>query len=114
MSRKIGDQAEQQALCFLQKQGFKLVQRNFSTKLGEIDLIGFLHDALLFVEVKQRASGCFGSALEMVTIKNNSVLEKQRWFFCSNIRSISMPIADLMLLPLQTVSLSGFRMRFEC
>ena len=81
MSRKIGDQAEQQALCFLQKQGFKLVQRNFSTKLGEIDLIGFLHDALLFVEVKQRASGCFGSALEMVTIKKQQRIRKTAMVF---------------------------------
>ena len=81
MSRKIGDQAEQQALCFLQKKGFKLIQRNFSIKLGEMDLIGLLDNDLLFVEVKQRASGAFGSALEMVTIKKQQRIRKTAMVF---------------------------------
>lgn len=81
MSQKIGDQAEQQALCFLQEKGFKLIQRNFSIKLGEIDLIGLLDNNLLFVEVKQRASGAVGSALEMLTIKKQQRIRKKAMVF---------------------------------
>lgn len=81
MSRKIGDQAEQQALRFLQQKGFKLIQRNFSIKFGEIDLIGFLNNTLLFVEVKQRASGVFGNALEMVGSKKQQRIRKTAMVF---------------------------------
>ena len=51
----------------MQQQGFILIEQNFLTPLGEIDLIGMLDEVLVFVEVKARNTASFGSALEMVT-----------------------------------------------
>ncbi|MES9832926.1 MAG: YraN family protein [Candidatus Thiodiazotropha sp. LLP2] len=62
-----GERAEQQALDYLSRRGLKLVTRNFSCKLGEIDLIMQDHDALVFVEVRYRQSKDFGSALDSIT-----------------------------------------------
>ena len=62
-----GEEAEQQALDYLNRRGLKLIERNYRCKAGEIDLIMQERDALIFVEVRYRQSRDFGSALESVT-----------------------------------------------
>ncbi len=53
MSRHKGDIAEQKAVKFLQKKGFKIIERNFYAKnMGEIDIITKKDDIYHFVEVK--------------------------------------------------------------
>lgn len=63
-----GKAAEEAALVFLGANGLKLVERNYRTPLGEIDLI--LESAndkmLVFVEVRFRRSQKFGLAAETV------------------------------------------------
>lgn len=51
-SRSKGTQAELVALAYLQQDGFSLVEQNFSTTDGEIDLIMRKDDFLVFIEVK--------------------------------------------------------------
>lgn len=62
-----GRAAEQFACEYLQQQGLKLLQRNYSCKLGEIDLIMLSPDSCIFVEVRFRKNRDFGGALESVT-----------------------------------------------
>jgi putative endonuclease len=62
-----GQQAEDLALAHLQKQGLKLLARNYRCKGGEIDLIMQDGKTLVFVEVRYRKSARFGGALESVT-----------------------------------------------
>ena len=57
-----GRRWESLALSFLQRQGLILVERNFSAKCGEIDLIMCEGATLVFVEVRQRKPGRFGTA----------------------------------------------------
>ena len=52
MSRKKGDLAEDIACEFLIKNGFRIVERNFYSKFGEIDIIAIKNGILHFVEVK--------------------------------------------------------------
>ena len=66
-SREAGLQAEERALQFLQAQGLHCVARNFSSHRGEIDLVMQDSDTLVFVEVRFRRHGGFGSAAESVT-----------------------------------------------
>jgi putative endonuclease len=76
-----GQQAEQQALVFLQSKGLKLEERNFRCKTGEIDLIMRDDDALVFVEVRFRQSNDFGRALETVTArKQRKLLASANWY----------------------------------
>ena len=63
----IGTQGEQEALDYLQKQGYKLLARNYRVKGGEIDLIMQDKKTLVFVEVKTRASAIFGGPLGAIT-----------------------------------------------
>jgi len=47
-----GQQAETLACDYLRKRGYKIIQRNFKTKFGEIDIVASKENTLCFVEVK--------------------------------------------------------------
>ena len=66
-----GSQAEEQALHFLSttsKGLFRLLERNYRCRFGEIDLIGWDDAVLIFVEVRMRASQHFGGAVASITL----------------------------------------------
>lgn len=69
-----GDAGEDQALRFLQEQGLKLVERNFSCKGGEIDLVMQDGRGLVFVEVRKRANNGYGGAAASVTSRKQARL----------------------------------------
>lgn len=67
MTRQRGAEAEQIACAYLQNQGLTLVDRNFHSRRGEIDLIMQDKNRLVFIEVRARRNVYFGSAAESVT-----------------------------------------------
>jgi putative endonuclease len=62
-----GQIAEQNALGFLQSRGLELVEQNYRSKTGEIDIIMRDQDTLVFVEVRYRKTDRYGSGAESVT-----------------------------------------------
>ena len=52
MSRQKGDFAEDKAIFYLQEHGFLVIDRNFSSRFGEIDIIAAKNGVVHFVEVK--------------------------------------------------------------
>ncbi len=68
MKRKdTGALGEKLALDFLIKQGYTIVETNFRTSSGEIDIIARKDDYLVFVEVRAKTSLNFGSPEESIT-----------------------------------------------
>lgn len=65
-TRDIGQAAESRAADFLEGQGYRILERNFRSKFGEIDLVAVDGETLVFVEVKARASRQFGLPEEAV------------------------------------------------
>ena len=63
----LGSFGEDAAAAFLSKKGFAVIQRNFSCRLGEIDIIAEEGEYLAFVEVKLRKNTDHGEAREFVT-----------------------------------------------
>ena len=61
---------------FLERQGFRIVERNYVFAHGEIDIIAKEGDELIFVEVKLRRSGRFGSGVEAVTPRKQELLRR--------------------------------------
>ncbi len=61
-----GRRAEQDACDYLERQGLRLVERNYRCASGEIDLIMRDRDTLVFVEVRYRRSRRFGGGAESV------------------------------------------------
>ncbi len=74
--KKAGNEAEQQACKHLQAQGLKLLEKNFSTKAGEVDLIMRDNETLVFVEVRYRKNTDFGGAAASVTAKKQQRIIK--------------------------------------
>ena len=70
--RGLGHDWEREAERALVEAKYRIVERNFRTREGEIDLIARDGEVLCFVEVKGRGNRAFGSPAEAVT------LEKQR------------------------------------
>lgn len=62
-----GGDGEERAARHLVSQGLAIVSRNYRTRQGEIDLIARDGEVLVFVEVRRRAGGGYGGALESVT-----------------------------------------------
>ena len=75
-TREQGQYTEELACQYLEKKGFKLIDKNFNCRLGEIDLIMKDNDSLVFVEVRYRRSNNFGSGAESVTANKQSKLIK--------------------------------------
>lgn len=66
-AQDIGNRGETAACRYLKKNGYKIVERNYRKKCGEIDIIAKKDDMLCFVEVKTRKSINFGLPCEFVT-----------------------------------------------
>jgi putative endonuclease len=67
--QKFGEKGESIAVRHLKKCGYKIIEKNYRTKLGEIDIIATEKDTLVFVEVKSRRSWQFGNPKGAVTPK---------------------------------------------
>jgi len=66
-SREIGKMGEEIAVKFLRSGRFKILDRNFSCPLGEIDIVTRKNGRVIFFEVKTRTSDKFGHPLESIT-----------------------------------------------
>ncbi|GAB4534571.1 MAG: YraN family protein [Thermodesulfovibrionia bacterium] len=63
---RLGRKGEEIALRFLRKNGYKIVDRNYRTPIGEIDIIAKDEDTLVFIEVKTREGRGYGQPFEAV------------------------------------------------
>ncbi len=63
---KKGKEGEEIARKFLIEKGFKLIESNYSNKLGEIDIVMSDNDWLVFVEVKLKIGDRYGTPEEMI------------------------------------------------
>lgn len=64
--REIGDFGEELIASYLEKKGYRILDRNYSKPFGEIDVIAIKGDLIAFVEVKTRKSDDFAYAAEAV------------------------------------------------
>ncbi len=74
MSRAKGDKAESLASGFLYDLGFEIIERNFYSRFGEIDIIALKDEVLHFVEVKSALD--YESAVQNITPRKLSRLIK--------------------------------------
>ena len=65
--KNVGDIGENYATDLLTNSGFKVIERNYRTKAGEIDIIAIKDGVLHFVEVKTRNGDQYGYPSEAVT-----------------------------------------------
>ncbi len=86
-----GQQTEQACCRYLQQQGLKLVEKNYRTRGGEIDLIMRDQNTLVFVEVRYRNSRAYGGAVESVNYSKQQRILKTAQHYCQQY-NIDQPI----------------------
>jgi putative endonuclease len=69
LRQKIGKRGESAAVRFLKKSGYKILEQNYRTRLGEIDIIARDRQTIVFIEVKTRRSLGYGSPKMAITPK---------------------------------------------
>ena len=67
LRKLLGREGEDRAAKFLAKRGYRILERNYRTRSGEIDLIALDRGVVVFVEVKTRTSDAFGAPELAVT-----------------------------------------------
>jgi putative endonuclease len=64
---EVGARGEDRAVRHLARHGYRIVERNYRCKVGELDIVARDGSVLVFVEVRSRRDGERGSALDAVT-----------------------------------------------
>lgn len=74
--RQMGTFYERKAEEYLLQKGYKILERNFQNRSGEIDIIAMDGEYLCFVEVKYRTRNTYGTPLEAVNYHKQSQIRK--------------------------------------
>jgi putative endonuclease len=90
--RKLGDAGEDLAAAALKKQGYKILARNYTTPLGEIDLIARQGGELVFIEVKTRKSLRYGEPQDAVSATKQARLRKLADYYLQRQRLGEVPL----------------------
>lgn len=91
--RKIGDAGESFVVDFLNKEGLLILERNFVTRHGEIDIIFKDGNYIVFSEVKERFGKNYGSSFEAVNYKKiKSILYSSRVYLFIHGYKDSVPV----------------------
>lgn len=75
-NRKKGIIGEEIAAKYLLSKGYKIIDKNYRTNIGEIDIIALENDVLAFIEVKTRTSVNYGYPYEAVNWKKQDKIIK--------------------------------------
>ena len=79
--RTIGKEREDQACAFLEEQGMVILERNFFSRQGEIDVIARDGSYVVFVEVKYRKQGSAGHPEEAVNYRKIERIRRTAMFY---------------------------------
>ena len=71
----LGLRGEDLAEKFVKKEKYKIIERNFQTRYGEIDIIARKANIIVFIEVKTRASSEFAQPWEAVGFRKRKNLK---------------------------------------
>ena len=75
-SQAVGKSGEELAQKFLKKKKYRIINRGYRLFRGEIDIIAYDEDTLVFIEVKTRRGSKFGQPEEAVTLSKQKQIQK--------------------------------------
>lgn len=89
--RQKGFEYEEKAAVYLRKKGYKILEKNFYTFFGEIDLIAREKDTIVFIEVKYRKSIKNGYPQEAVTYKKRQRIINSAQYYLYQHNALEKP-----------------------
>lgn len=92
-TRKTGEAYEEAAALYLKRQGIIILEKNYRSRGGEIDLVGRDGEYLVFFEVKYRRDSRMGYPAEAVGLeKQRRICRTARWYLYERRCPESIPI----------------------
>ena len=82
----LGKEGERLAAEYLIKKGYRILEKNFRTPFGEIDIIAMDNKYFVIIEVKRRTSDRFGEPSQAVNHIRQERLKKQAIYYLSRIK----------------------------
>ncbi|HBS47984.1 TPA: YraN family protein [Candidatus Dependentiae bacterium] len=83
-SKKLGFCGENYVAKFLENKGFKILEQNFRTRFGEIDIIAQKEDVVAFIEVKTRKNLYFQIASVVTHSKQKKIIATAKRYIVEN------------------------------
>ena len=90
-NKEFGDLGEKFAAAYLKKHGYKILEKNYKNKLGEIDLIVRDGDEIAFIEVKTRSAAPYLSGMYSV--------DKRKQFHILRTAAVYLKLTESRLQP---------------
>lgn len=98
-TKDIGNKSEDAATSYLQSKGYDIIERNWKTKMCEIDIIAKKDGVLYFVEVKHRKNDRQGGGIGAITKKK---LDQMKFSAKMYVHSVKQDDADMRLAVITT------------
>ena len=89
--KQTGRQGEEIAAAFLAGKGYRLIQRNWHTQIGELDLVMEEGETLVFVEVRTRQGKSFGTPEESITAAKQARLIELAQTYLQETNEVARP-----------------------
>ncbi|MCX7793798.1 MAG: YraN family protein [Thermodesulfovibrionales bacterium] len=99
--RDRGIKGENLAINYLKKKGYKILERNYRTRAGEIDIIASKDGMVVFVEVKTRSTDLFGAPEESVTKEKQERLKKAALYYLKDLKNMPPLRFDVISIELK-------------
>jgi len=90
--KEIGAEGEGLAVKALKKQGYKIIEKNYRTRFGEIDIIAEEKGYLVFIEVKRRSFASFGASLDAVDEKKKDHMIRAAAYYLKDRRCFNRKV----------------------
>ncbi len=79
--RKTGADYETMAAKYLSGQGYRILEQNYRSRYGEIDIVAKMGSMLIFTEVKYRTDSACGDPLEAVDIRKQRRISRTALYY---------------------------------
>lgn len=114
-NKTMGAWGEEQAAMFLARKGFKVIDRNYHTTQGEIDIVAVKGGDFYFIEVKTRSNQELGTDLAVTKSKIHKLQKTIKTYcFRKNITEGSFILASLLVLVDRISKKVSFRLAAYC
>lgn len=82
-NKKLGAAGEKLACRYLERNGYKILERGYKNPFGEVDIIAAREGTVAFIEVKTRLSESYGAPSEAVDRRRQSkYIQAAEYYFC--------------------------------
>ena len=117
--QEFGNYGEEEAARYLQNINYKIIERNYSCKFGELDIIAYdcFNNEIVIVEVKSRQQMLYGSPAEAVDSNKKSHIKKATEFYaCLNHLenyNFRFDVIEILSFPREKLKLNHIIQAFE-